>query len=178
MAASEICSICQAVMRALSSCSSSGAICAWARARSGAHAAPLHRPRTMALHERKWAWQSAPVRMAVAAGLWGSGDKRWVGWGVASRRQVCHPWHDLQPLWQPGRAWASMLAKALNCSPRAMPCAGRMTEDNKPVTTAAATNTASLVAYARGATDVPLIEQTIGAFLPTWWPASPSARRW
>ena len=32
--------------------------------------------------------------------------------------------------------------------------------------------------YARGATDVPLIEQTIGAFLPTWWPASPTARRW
>ena len=33
------------------------------------------------------------------------------------------------------------------------------------MTTAAATNTASLVeSYARGATDVPLIEQTIGAF--------------
>ena len=35
LAASEICSICQAVMRALSSGSSCGAICAWASACSG-----------------------------------------------------------------------------------------------------------------------------------------------
>ena len=47
------------------------------------------------------------------------------------------------------------------------------------MTTAAATNTASLVeSYARGTTDVPLIEQTIGAFFADMVARQPDPRRW